>query len=126
MKKFLFFMFLIFISLHSHSNVESKIKIDLDFYNRHYWRGFQLGSAPAIEPNITFSNQGFNFSIWAARTINSSYSEIDLIPSYNWGNYTFTLFNYYNPIAGKENTYFIFSGKENLAKFKGRTSIFLR
>ncbi|MDP2890913.1 MAG: hypothetical protein Q8P34_18350, partial [Bacteroidota bacterium] len=45
--------------------------------SRHIWRGNQLGDAIAVEPSVTISGGRFSFNIWAARTTNNSYSEID-------------------------------------------------
>lgn len=102
----------IILVLHLSANDRGKIELDFDLQTRHYWRGMQMGNTPAIEPGITYSIKGFSFNIWAAKTFNKSYSEIDLIPSYTIKNYTFTLFNYYNPVSGEENRYFDFSDEK--------------
>lgn len=84
-----------------------------DVFNRHYWRGFVLGDSPAIEPQVTLNLNRFSFNIWAAQTLNDSYSEIDLIPSYSFGNYVVSFLDYYNPLPGAENQYFNFSKDVN-------------
>lgn len=88
-------------------------EFELMIFNRHIWRGAQLGDSPAIEPSLTLSKNGFSFNLWAAHTINNSYSEIDLIPSYTFNNTTFTVFDYYNPVPGEKNSFFNFSEGEN-------------
>lgn len=85
--------------------------------SRHVWRGSQLGTAPAIEPSVTFSGGRFSFNVWASVTTNNSYSEIDLIPSWQFRNFSFTIFDYYNPVSDETNQYF------NLKNGKSRHSI---
>lgn len=76
--------------------------------SRHVWRGTQLGDAPAIEPSATFTAGKFGFNFWASRTTNNSYSEIDLIPFWQFKSFAITLYNYYNPIPGERNQFFEF------------------
>lgn len=90
-----------------------KFSADLEIFSRHYWRGSQMGTKAAIEPSISFHSKGFSLNFWAAQTFDNSYAEIDVIPSFSAGNYTFTLFNYYNPVAGQKNSYFDFSGENS-------------
>lgn len=80
--------------------------------NRHVWRGTQLGDAPAIEPSVTVSKGNFSLNFWAAQTLNDSYTEIDLIPSYQVGEIAFTLFDYYVP-EGKGNNFLNFKEGES-------------
>ena len=79
------------------------------FFSRHVWRGEQMGNAPAVEPSLTLSRGAFSLELWAARTLNNSYSEVDIIPSVQLGELTLTLFDYYNPVPGEENRFFRFS-----------------
>lgn len=85
--------------------------------SRHVWRGSQLGTAPAIEPSVTFSGGRFSFNVWASVTTNNSYSEIDLIPSWQFRDFSFTIYDYYNPVPGEVNQYF------NLKNGKSRHSL---
>ena len=73
--------------------------------SRHIWRGEKLGTAPAIEPSVTFSANRLSFNIWASVTTNNSYSEIDLIPAWQFSYFQLTLLDYYNPKLGQENHY---------------------
>lgn len=81
--------------------------------SRHLWRGTKFGSAPAIEPSVTLSKGHFSFNVWASVTTNNTYSEIDLIPSWQFGEYTFTLYDYYNPEVGEKNKYLKFDDGES-------------
>lgn len=81
--------------------------------SRHIWRGNQLGDAIAVEPSVTISGGRFSFNLWAARTTNNSYSEIDLIPSYQFNHFSLTLLDYYNPVPGEINQYLNFQEGKN-------------
>lgn len=81
--------------------------------SRHVWRGEKLGTAPAIEPSVTFSGNRLSFNIWASATSNNSYSEIDLIPAYQFNYFQLTLFDYYNPESGEDNHYLNFQHGRN-------------
>ena len=85
------------------------VEFQVDLFTRHYWRGFVFGNTPAIEPQVTLTMNRFSFNVWAAQTFNESYSEIDLIPSYSFGNYTLSFLEYYNPVQDEQNRYFDFS-----------------
>jgi hypothetical protein len=115
-KAIVFFAGLVFFSLNVFAQENSGWQIDFrtDIYSRHLWRGDKLGDAPAIEPEISLTNEKFSFTIWGASTFNGSYEETDLIvgcqvlPSLN-----LTLFDYYNPVQGESNKFWQYSG-ENL------------
>lgn len=86
---------------------------ELMIQSRHIWRGSKLGSAPAIEPSVTLGVNRFSLNLWAAATPNNSYSEIDLIPSYQFNHFQVTLFDYYNPVPGEENRFLNFGKERN-------------
>jgi hypothetical protein len=69
--------------------------------SRHIWRGEKLGTTAAIEPSVTLSAGRFSFNVWASVTTNNSYSEVDLIPAYQFNTFQLTLLNYYNPVPGE-------------------------
>ena len=81
--------------------------------SRHVWRGEKLGTAPAIEPSVTLAASRFSFNVWASITTNNSYSEIDLIPAYQFNKFQLTLLNYYNPVPGENNQYLNFQEGKN-------------
>jgi hypothetical protein len=86
---------------------------ELMFLSRHIWRGEQLGSAVSIEPSVTATSGRFNFNVWAAVTPDNSYSEIDLIPSYQFDYFELSLLDYYNPVGGEKNRYLDFDKAAN-------------
>lgn len=97
-------------------HVFGQIKItdaELMFQSRHTWRGSKLGTAPAMEPSITFSTNRLSFNFWAAATPNNSYSEIDLIPAFQFDHFQVTLFDYYNPVPGERNHFLNFGEDKN-------------
>lgn len=107
MKRLLISLLLILILVAAHGqikNSESQILLQ----SRHLWRGSQLGNGISIEPSVTLHKNKFSMNFWAAFTLNKSYSEIDLIPSYLFRHFKLTLFDYYNPVAGLKNQYFNF------------------
>jgi len=86
---------------------------EVTLQSRHIWRGAKLGDAPAIEPSVAVSRGNFSFNVWAAKTLNKSYSEVDLVPSYQIGELTFSLFDYYVPETGEKNRYLNFKEGES-------------
>jgi hypothetical protein len=102
--------FLIALQTHSQKRfLEAEILVT----SRHVWRGTMLGTAPAIEPSVTLSGSRFSLNIWASMTTNNSYSEVDLVPSYRFNEFSLTLFDYYNPVPDEENAYFNFQKGES-------------
>lgn len=83
------------------------------FQSRHVWRGTKMGTSPAIEPSVTFSKSHFSFNVWASVTTNNSYSEVDLIPSWQFGELTCSVLDYYNPVPDEKNQYLNFKGDRN-------------
>jgi len=81
--------------------------------SRHVWRGTQLGSIFAVEPSLTLSNNRFSFNVWAAITPDNSYSEVDLVPSYQFNHFKLSLFDYYNPVQAAPNQYLNFNEGES-------------
>lgn len=112
MKRILFlslFLFFAIVAFGQFTVSEAEITLQ----SRHVWRGSKLGDAPAIEPSITLSKGNFSLNFWAAKTLNKSYSEIDLIPSYQIGELTFSVYDYYVPEIGETNSFFNFRNGEN-------------
>lgn len=89
----------------------SQIKIstaEVFIQSRHVWRGRQLGKSIALEPSVTLTSNRFSFNVWAAVTPDNSYSEVDLVPSYQFRKFKVTLFDYYNPVPHDQNQYLNF------------------
>lgn len=104
------FIFLAFtISVFSQVHIS---EAEIMLQSRHVWRGSRLGNAPMIEPSVTVSRGNFGFNFWAAKSLNNSYSEIDLIPSYQVGEITLSLLDYYVSEIGEHSRYFNFKEGE--------------
>lgn len=107
-----FWLVFLFITV-TVSGQKPEAEAEVMLISRHVWRGTQLGNAIAIEPSATVTSGRFSFNLWAALTPNNSYSEIDLIPSYTFNHFTFTVFDYYNPVPEEENQYLNFQEGKN-------------
>lgn len=86
---------------------------ELIVQSRHVWRGEKLGTAPCVEPSVTFASGRFSFNVWAAKTLNNSYSEINLVPAIQFKHFQLTLFDYYNPVQDEKNRFFNFQEGKN-------------
>lgn len=79
-----------------------------DLYNRYIWRGVDIGSAPSMQPSLSFSCGGFEWGTWGAYTLSNAASgndEIDFWLSYTRGfsseaSISILLTDYYFPNAG--------------------------
>lgn len=107
MFRVLFPVLLLLLALQSLSQVRIS-DAEILIQSRHVWRGEKLGTAPDIEPSVTFAGGKFSFNFWASVTPNNSYSEIDLIPAWQFDNFQFTLLDYYNPVLGENNRFLNF------------------
>lgn len=104
MNRILLSLFLTFFCAHLSGQVRL-LEAGADVCSRHIWRGDKLGTAPAFEPSATIGSGRFSFNFWASVTSNNSYSEIDLVPAWQFRNFQITLFDYYNPVPGDRNRY---------------------
>lgn len=109
-------MSLIFLFLATTLIGSSQPKIseaEVMFLSRHVWRGQRLGTAVSIEPSVTATAGRFSFNVWAALTPDNSYTEVDLIPSWQFDYFELSLLDYYNPIDGENNHYLKFDKTNN-------------
>lgn len=112
MKKTIISVIFLVLTISGFSQV-SISEAEITLQSRHIWRGTKLGTAPMLEPSVTVSNKNFSFNVWAAKSLNNSYSEIDLIPSYQIGELTLSLLDYYVPEIGEDNSYLNFTDGES-------------
>lgn len=112
MNRYLVFCVFLFVSVFV-SGQKIELEAELLVQSRHVWRGSKLGTAPAVEPSVTFRFGRFSFNLWAAKTTNNTYSEVDLIPSWQFNEFSLTLFDYYNPVSGESNRYLNFQEGRN-------------
>lgn len=104
----LFMLFVFLIATISVPGQKLELEAEVLLQSRHLWRGSQLGDAVAIEPSVTLGSGHFNFNLWAAKTIDNSYSEIDLIAAWQFKKLAVTLLDYYNPVVGEQNQFLHF------------------
>lgn len=112
-----FYSLIFILALFSEISAQSKNPLTIDYgvamYSRHYFRGTILGNAPTIEPELSISKGKFNLCLWGASTFNSSYEEIDLIITYSpVTSLNFTIYDYFNPVDGAENSFFNYKKKD--------------
>ncbi|MDP2337452.1 MAG: hypothetical protein Q8N05_13590 [Bacteroidota bacterium] len=112
MFRLIFPVLFLFLAFHSHSQIRFS-DAGLIVESRYIWRGEKLGTAPAIEPSLTFASGRFSFNFWATASIDKSYSEIDLTPAWQFDEFALSLLDYYYPVPGENNQYFNFQGDKN-------------
>ncbi|WP_423129599.1 hypothetical protein [Gaoshiqia sp. Z1-71] len=107
MKSLFILLLLLVPALHVLSQEQKfTLEAELLFHSRHLWRGMQFGHAPTAEPSVTLGKGRFSFNLWAAKTFDDSYAEIDLIPSFRLNGLEISLMDYYNPVPGTDNHFF--------------------
>ena len=107
MKTWLIILILSIPTLHGLSQEQKfTLEAELLFHSRHLWRGMQFGNSPTAEPSVTLGKGRFSFNLWAAKTFDDSYAEIDLIPSFRLNGMEISLMDYYNPVPGTDNHFF--------------------
>jgi len=65
--------------------------------NNHVWRAISSGSAPCIEPYVSYRLNGLSVSAWSSYAIDYSYKEFDIFVKYDWEFLQVGLFDYYCP-----------------------------
>lgn len=79
----------------------SSLEVSVKFLNKHLWRGQLSGNTGSIEPDITWKiNSNWALSMWGGYCFDGSYQELDLYVTCSWKQFSFTLFDYYNPPSG--------------------------
>lgn len=71
--------------------------IQVDFRSMHVWRGIATSHVPSIEPSFEIYQNNYKTGIWVAQSIDGNYTELDLYLSYNFHNFSFTVYDYYCP-----------------------------
>ncbi len=62
---------------------ESKFSVNADLYSNYIWRGSKLGTGPAFQPSVKFSDGGLTIGVWGSFDANG-YSEADPYISYSF------------------------------------------
>lgn len=71
--------------------------IQIDFRSMHVWRGIATSYVPSIEPSFEINQNNYKTGIWFAQSIDGNYTELDLYLTYNYKNFSFTIYDYYCP-----------------------------
>lgn len=76
----------------------SAVSVDysVDLVSRYVWRGLLFNGNPNIQPTISLTTGGFSIGSWASFAVSQEYAEIDLFATYSIGNFSFTVYDYYN------------------------------
>ena len=84
----------------SNMNPESpgNFSVSADLVSSYVWRGSKFGSSPALQPTVEFTAGGFTLGAWGSTCFSDPETlETDLFTSYNFGNFTLGLTDYYFP-----------------------------
>jgi hypothetical protein len=96
------------------SNTIPDINLGVDFRTMHVWRGIATSTTPSLEPSVTFTKNKYTLGVWAAQSIDGSYSEMDIYFNYGFRNFSFTVYDYYCPTS--------FSGNDEFSDFNELTT----
>lgn len=81
-----------------------------DVVSRYVWRGSELGDAVAVQPwlSYTFPGIGVEVGSWASFGFdNDEFNEVDLYATIPFGNFSFTVTDYYFPVySGVDDDFF--------------------
>lgn len=114
MKKVLLLLILFIpVLIFSQENSDFSINTGVDFVSSYNWRAIDFGNSPAIQPYISTSVSGFDFTIWGSYAIMANeivnekkvpFTEIDLILKYsypfNFGTLYTEMVDFYYPFFG--------------------------
>lgn len=84
----------------------SSLKWNVDFANRHLWRGGLTVKTTCIKPSIEYKNSGFTAGAWSVYATDDSYQEVDLYIGYTIGRFNITVYDYYCPKADDSSNFF--------------------
>ncbi|BDX39525.1 hypothetical protein CYCD_28800 [Tenuifilaceae bacterium CYCD] len=82
----------------------SAVSVDysVDLVSRYVWRGLLYSANPNIQPTISLTAGNFSVGSWASYGMSQEYySEVDLFATYSIGNFSFTVYDYYNEYESK-------------------------
>ena len=96
------------------NNQTPDVNAGVDFRTMHVWRGIATSTVPTLEPSVTFTRNSYKMGVWAAQSIDGSYSEMDIYLNYKFRNFSFTIWDYYCPTS--------FSGNDKITDFNEHTT----
>ncbi len=104
-------------------------KIGADVVSSYVWRGGDIGDSPAIQPALSYTFPGIGVVVgtWGSYAVidnvvdefgaKSRYKEVDLYATVPVGPFSFTLINYYVPVAGNNKSFDFSSDGPNVVEF---------
>ncbi len=94
-------MILFFVTIYNIGSLKAQgtFSVSCDIYSQYIWRGTQFGTGPSIQPGISYTTGPFTLGAWAAWQHGGDGSENDLFATYNVGDYSLTITDYYFPGA---------------------------
>jgi len=102
---------------------ENPFSVNVDLMSRYVWRGQDFGSAPSIQPGISYSKWGVTLGSWGAYTfnnVNSNIQELDLYVSYSFLDmFSVTVTDYFFPAEGVDYNYFDYKDQSTGHVFEG-------
>lgn len=102
---------------------ENPWSINVDLMSRYVWRGQDFGSAPSIQPGISYSKWGLTLGSWGAYTfnnVNTNVQELDLYVSYSFLDmFSVTVTDYFFPAEGEDYKYFDYKDHSTGHVFEG-------
>lgn len=99
------------------------IKPSVSITNLHAWRGLTSGTAPCVEPIVTFAYKNLSLDAWASYAFDNSYKEIDFILTYKYNFFSVTVADYYCPQHKPKVKFNNFYKGETDHLFEAKTSI---
>jgi hypothetical protein len=102
---------------------EKLVSVDYgaDLVSRYLWRGQLYSANPNIQPYLGLNIGSFTIGSWASYAIAQNYAEIDLFATYNIGNLSVTVYDYYceNEDSLPEAEYFHWKRKTTAHQLEG-------
>jgi hypothetical protein len=89
--KYLLYITLLFFLIDKNLPAQDRLelKAGADVVSRYIWRGFDIGSAPSLQPAISGSYKNLSAGLWGAYALSNQSSGMDEIDG--WVSYTFHL-----------------------------------
>ncbi|MBP3193002.1 hypothetical protein [Natronogracilivirga saccharolytica] len=81
--KITFLIFLLMVS--TAVSTAAQVSLGVDAMNRYVWRGFDFGDSPSIQPELNYTNGGFEVGVWGAFATNGNPAGQEISP---WVAYT--------------------------------------
>jgi hypothetical protein len=66
--------------------VKAQVDLGVDIMSRYVWRGFEFGNSPSIQPELSYTQGGFEIGVWGAFATSGDLdgTEVDIFASYTF------------------------------------------